>query len=110
MFISSEFTTSSIVTSADEFCPPSFTPFEMAICECSSIIPAVKCFPVASITFPFWGKFFPILMIFPFSIKTSVSFKTPSFSPVQTVAFLNNIVSCFGFVLFPKAIFGKVIG
>ena len=69
-----------MVTSADEFCPPSFTPFEMAMCECSSMIPAVKCFPVPSTTFaPVDGKFLPIFTIFPFWINTSVSFRIPSF-------------------------------
>ena len=94
--MSSGFITSSIDTSADEFCPDSFTE-EVAICECSSIIPEVKCLPVASITIAFLSvNEVPILAIFPFLIKTSVCFKTPSFSFVQTVAFLNKTVSCFG--------------
>ena len=38
--------------------------------------------------------FFPILLIFPSSINTSVSSKIPSSSIVQTVAFLIKIVSC----------------
>jgi len=43
------FTTSSIVTSAVELWPDSFTA-DVAICECSSIIPAVKYFPDPLIT------------------------------------------------------------
>ena len=73
------------------------------------MIPAVKCLPVPSITFaPVDGKFLPIFAIFPFWIKTSVSFKFPSFSPVQTVTFLKRIVSCFGFSEVPNETFGYV--
>ena len=75
------------------------------ICECSSIIPAVKCLPLASTIFePADFRLVPILMIFPFFIKTSVFLRTAS--PVQTVAFLNKVFSCFGFVVFPYPILG----
>ena len=46
--ISSAVTTFELFTSAEMACPPSFTPLEIAIWECSSIIPAVKCFPFES--------------------------------------------------------------
>ncbi len=84
-------TTSCIVTSALELCPPSLTPLEIAICECSSIIPLVRCLPLASITVAFGSeRFFPIAAIFPSLINTSVFSKIPYFSLVQIVAFLNN--------------------
>ena len=71
------------------------------------MIPAVKCLPVPSTNFaPVEGKFLPIFTIFPFWINTSVSFRIPSFSPVQTVVFLNKIVSCFGFSVVPNDTFG----
>ena len=45
--------------------------------------------------------FFPIAAIFPFFIKMSVLFKMPSFSLVQTVAFLIIIFSCLGMFALP---------
>ncbi|MNL54081.1 hypothetical protein D3C87_1773810 [compost metagenome] len=79
----------------------------MAICECSSIIPLVMCFPLASITVaPASERFLPTAAIFPFLIKTSVSVRIPSFSFVQTVAFLNNKVWAVCFLVSPKATFG----
>ena len=50
----------------------------------------------ASAIRPSAGRPFPIFTIFPASIKTSVFAKFPSFSPVQTVAFLIRMVSCLG--------------
>uniref|UniRef100_A0AB33KS58 Uncharacterized protein n=1 Tax=Tenacibaculum sp. Pbs-1 TaxID=3238748 RepID=A0AB33KS58_9FLAO len=98
--------TSSIVTSAVELCPDSFTA-EVAICECSSIIPAVTYLPVPSITFaPIEDKLVPILAILPSLINTSVLFSTSLFSEVQTVAFLIKIVSFCGAVGFPNPMFG----
>ena len=91
-----------MVTSALELCPPSFTPFEIAIWECSSIIPLVKCFPLASTTVADASDiFFPIAAIFPFLTNTSVSSRIPSFSLVQTVAFLKSIVCISGFFKLP---------
>ena len=68
-----------MVTSAVELCPASLTD-DVAICECSSIIPAVKCLPVPSIILALDAlRFLPILEILPFLINTSVFSKTPSF-------------------------------
>ena len=58
------------------------------------MMPALKCLPVPSITLaPASLISLPSLAILPFFNKTSVLFKTPSFSLVQTVAFLIKIVS-----------------
>ena len=97
MFTSSELIISAMRTSEVTDCAPSLIPPEPAMWECSSTIPGVNCLPVASITLAVpAGKFFPTAFIFPFSISTSVLGKIPSFSLVQTVAFLNNTVSAFG--------------
>ena len=81
------------------------------MCECSSIIPLVKCFPFASTMIAEPSVIFlPIAAIFPFFTNTSDSTKIPSFSLVQTVAFLNKIVSAVGFFKLPYATFGNVIG
>jgi hypothetical protein len=78
-------TTSSMVTSADEFWPPSLIA-DAAICECSSTIPAVKCLPVPSISMAFLSfKSLPIFAIFPSFKRISVFFRIPSASLVQTV-------------------------
>ena len=75
MSTSSASKTSSIVTSAVLLCPASLT-LAVAICECSSIIPDVKCLPVPSITVALPAlKLVPIFAIFPFLIKTSVFLK-----------------------------------
>ena len=108
--MSSGFTTSAILTSAEMDCPPSFTPFEMAICECSSMMPLVKCSPFASTTLAPAGAAIDwrlTLMIFPSCTSTSAPTKIPSFSLVQTVASLNKIVLVFCTSVFPKAIFGN---
>ena len=82
--------TSKILTSAEELCPPSLIE-AAAICECSSIIPGVRCLPLASITkAPDAFKFSPIALIFPSFTIRSVSCKMPSCSFVQMVAFLIN--------------------
>jgi hypothetical protein len=74
----------------------------MAICECSSIIPLVKCLPEASTVFALASdKFLPTATIFPLLIATSVSVKIPSFSLLQTVAFLKIMISVFGLVFHP---------
>ena len=87
-----------MVTSAEEFCAPSFIE-EAAICECSSTIPAVKCLPVPSITVALLDfKSLPIFEILPSSNKTSVFSKMPASSLVQTVTFFIKIVSVFGCV------------
>jgi len=100
MSTSSASTTSSIVTSAVLLCPASFT-LVVAICECSSTIPAVKCFPCPLITVAFPSlKLEPILEIFPFLISTSVFSRIPSFSFVQTVTFLNRMVSWIGYRIY----------
>ena len=71
------------------------------------MIPAVMCFPVASITVAFLSeRSLPILAIFPSLINTSVFSRIPSPSLVQTVAFLNSKVSDFGFSLKPNARLG----
>ena len=72
------------------------------------MIPAVRCFP-APLTTRAVGSFspFPIDAIFPFLIRTSVSFKTPDFSFVQTVVFLIKIVSDFGIVFCPYPLNGN---
>jgi len=54
-------------------------------------------------------KFFPIFAILPPLINTSVFSKTPSFSLVQTVAFLISIVSCLGNTSLPYPTKGNVI-
>jgi len=106
MLISSGLITSSIVTSAVELCPDSLTA-EVAICACSSIIPAVTYLLVASIILAFLAlMFLPILAIVPFFNKISVFTKTSSFSPVQIVAFLIKMVSCFGLLRLPKPTLG----
>ena len=65
------------------------------MCECSSIIPEVKCKSVASIVSyklsvknSTGSKKLPTAIIFPLAIIKSEFFKTPSFSFVQMVAFL----------------------
>ena len=74
-----------------------------AICECSSMIPAVKCLPVPSIIFAEASdKFFPIAAIFPFFTSTSVASNLPSFSLVHTVAFFIKIFSALGISSLPK--------
>ena len=94
--MSSGFKLSAIRASEVTDCPPSLIDIA-AICECSSIIPALKCLPVPSTTVAVASlKFFPIFAILPALSNTSVFCKTPSFSLVQTVAFLINIVSCLG--------------
>ena len=67
------FITSAIVTSAEELCPDSFID-DAAICECSSITPAVRCLLVPSISFDplLFARFFPISTITPFETATSV--------------------------------------
>ena len=98
--------TSNMLTSAEELCPPSFIE-AAAICECSSIIPGVKCLPLASITFaPDAFKFFPIASIFPSLTIRSVSYKIPSCSFVQMVAFLINKISDSGSLSKPNALLG----
>jgi hypothetical protein len=55
-------------------CPDSFTPLEIAIWECSSIIPEVMCLPLASIIVALASEiFFAMDTIFPFFTNTSVS-------------------------------------
>ena len=73
------------------------------------MIPAVTCFP-APLTTRAAGSFspFPIAEILPFLISTSVSFKTPDFSLVQTVVFLINIVSDLGIVFCPYPLNGNI--
>ena len=95
-----------MLTSAEEFWPPSLM-LDAAICECSSITPEVKCFPVALTisAFPV-DKLIPIFSILPFLTKTSVSFKIPPSSLVQTVAFLKRMVCCFGTSEKPYPTFG----
>src|SRR5574343_1150989 len=108
--MSSAFTASPILTSLVTACVPSFTPCEMAMCECSSIIPLVKCLPLASITrHSAQAKFLPTAVIFPSFITTSVWVEMPCCSLVQTVAFLNNIFSVLGTVTCPKSVNGNQI-
>ena len=82
MFMSSELSTSPILTSALDAFAPSLTPLLIAMCECSSIIPAVKCFPFASIVFakaPLGTSIFSAMRtIFPSKTYTSYSFKLTS--------------------------------
>ena len=81
------------------------------MCECSSIIPAVRYLPVASTTLaPPADKFVPMREIFPFLIRTSVFSSIPASSPVHTVAFLNRMSSCLGLLAKPKATLGKATG
>ena len=82
------------------------------MCECSSIIPAVKCLFVPSISneLLLFSKFFPIDAIRPLLIATSVFLRMPSFSFVQTVVFRMIKFCCFGTSLFPYALFGNVTG
>ena len=72
------------------------------------MIPAVTCLP-APFTTRAVGSFspFPIAAILPFLISTSVSFKIPDFSLVQTVVFLIKIVSDFGIVFCPYPLNGN---
>ena len=72
------------------------------------MIPAVTCLPTP-LTTRAVGSFspFPIAAILPFLISTSVSFKTPDFSLVQTVVFLIKIVSDFGIVFCPYPLNGN---
>ena len=107
--MSSGFTTSAILTSAVMAWPPSLTPLEMAICECSSMIPLVKCMPLASIMRAPAGALMDCrltLIILPSCTKTSAPTRIPSFSLVQTVAFLKRSVSALSLLWLPKAIFG----
>ena len=69
------------------------------------MIPAVKCLPVPSITFAPVDGGFTNFAIFPFWIKTSVSFKFPSFLQSKRLHF-EKIVSCFGFSVVPNETFG----
>ena len=102
MSTSSGSITSAILVSAVTLCEHSLIPPEAAICECSSIMPAVKCLPVPSITFADASfKSFPTATIFPFFTSTSVAVSLPSFSFVQTVAFFIKIFSCLGISLKP---------
>ena len=105
--MSSGFTTSPILTSAVTACPPSLTPREIAICECSSIIPLVKCFPFPSImsmsfgSSPLFLGSISTLLIFPFSINIVALLRMPSCSFVQTVTFLIAILWDFGIESIP---------
>ena len=66
MLMSSELMISPIRTSDDTDCAPSLIPPLPAICECSSIKPAVMCLPVASITLALPAdKFLPTALILP---------------------------------------------
>ena len=79
------------------------------ICECSSTTPLVRCFPVASIsTAPLAERFCPMALILPSFTQTSVDFKIPSASLVQTVAFLKIISCALGCSLNPNPLLGKV--
>ena len=77
---------------------PSFTPEEIAMCECSSIIPEVKCNPVPFIILASAGIdiFSPIAAIFPLSTKTETFFKIPYSSFVQAVTLEKTIFSSLG--------------
>ena len=101
------FITSCMETSADELCPDSLID-DAAICECSSTIPDVKCLFVPSISIELlvFLRFCPISAISPSENATSVFFKIPSTSLVQTVVFLIIIFCDLGIDLFPKALFG----
>ena len=84
------------------------------MCECSSIMPHVRCRFEASIilTFSFviYSKGFkrvPIATIFPLSIITSVLLIIPCFSLVHTVAFLNKTGCATGKLLKPLDLFGS---
>lgn len=80
MLMSSELMISPILTSAETDCAPSLIPPVPAICECSSIKPAVICLPVASITLAEpAAKFLPTALIFPPSKSTSAFCRIPSF-------------------------------
>ena len=104
--ISSGLITSSIVTSAEEFCPPSLI-LDAPICECSSITPLVRCLPVPSITRdPGALSIVPTALILPFTTHTLAFCMIPSASLVQTVTFVNTIFSEVGSVLKPNPLFG----
>ena len=106
--MSSGFKLSPILTSEVTDCAPSLIE-EAAICECSSIIPAVTCLPVPSITrAPASDRFLPTLAILPSLINTSVFNSFPSFSLVQTVAFFINKFSAVGCTSQPYPSNGKV--
>ena len=91
-------------------CVPSFTPRLIAMCECSSIMPGVRCLPVPSITMALGSalsKMFPMCFIFPSLMSTSV-INVPCVSKVQTVAPLIKIVPALGIESKPYAMLGKV--
>lgn len=89
-------------TSAELDCPPSLMETR-AMCECSSMIPAVRCLPAPSMTRALGAEMFLAMrVILPFSTNTSVPCKTPASSLVQTVVFLTRSVSVLGFSGFPK--------
>ena len=101
--------TSWIRTSAVTDCEHSLMSPVPAMCECSSMIPAVTCLPVPSITRA-EGSFnpLPIAAILPFFNNTSLPVKTPNFSFVQTVAFLIKIVSDEAGLAVPYPANGKI--
>ena len=104
--MSSGFITSSIVTSAEEFCPPSLI-LDAPICECSSITPLVRCLPVPSITrAPGASPIVPTALIFPLTTQTLAFCRIPSASLVQTVRLVNKTFSKVGSVLKPNPLFG----
>ena len=104
MLMSSGLRLSAILTSEVTDCPPSLID-EAAICECSSMIPAERCLPVAStILADASCSDLPTCAIFPSFTSTSVFSNFPSASLVHTVAFLNKMVSCFGASVQPNAV------
>ena len=111
MLISSGLRLSPMRTSEVTLCPPSLME-AAAICECSSIMPGVRYLPVPSIIrAPAAEDFYQRQQFYHCSNNTSVFCNMPSFSLVQTVAFLISMVSCLGAVLSvqPKGKKGYVI-
>ena len=75
---------SEILTSAELACEPSFT-LRKAMCECSSIIPELKCFPLPSIISKAYLSLisstasFPTAIILPSRIAKEEFLTTPHF-------------------------------
>ena len=94
-----------------------FTPRAMAMCECSSMMPQVRCLPVASSSITAGlrrsekraptSSFGPTPRIRPWAMHTSASLSTPSGPFVQTVAWRNTTISVSGDIVAPYAPMGN---
>ena len=83
----------------------SFTLPRIAVCECASMMPGVRCLPVASMMFAPAGTVSPLPMaaIFPSRINTSLLVSLPAAALVQTVALRISTVPAFPGGAMPNA-------